>query len=326
MSDIKTRTATAVQILIDAGAIIVGKNKLAEFAFASHYVTEHIDYLLSFNPRGDGYNTPGSSSGGSAAAVASYDWLDASLGSDTGGSIRGPAFYTGVHGNRPTQGAVAMDGALPLSTSMDTAGTIARDPEIWARINKVLYANLTNTFTEYPKSIFIDGGYAAPLLEDLEREYPEVHAAAQGFIDAVADHLSAEVSVVNLDEVWAKTAPEELTGASRDLDSLIQSVYLNCTFYEQWNEFGKKFVEEYKAENDGRFPYMVYSTRRYWLYANESLTEEMHEISLDQKRQVDEWTRTELIIPDEETCSKAIYLYFLPPWSSYVYKPDVSNK
>jgi Asp-tRNA(Asn)/Glu-tRNA(Gln) amidotransferase A subunit family amidase len=104
MSDVKTKTATAVQRLIDAGAVIVGKNKLAEFAFAPHHVTEHINYLLPFSHRGDGYNSTGASSSGSAAAIALYDWLDVSLASDTGGSVRGPAFYNGVYGNRPNAG------------------------------------------------------------------------------------------------------------------------------------------------------------------------------------------------------------------------------
>jgi Asp-tRNA(Asn)/Glu-tRNA(Gln) amidotransferase A subunit family amidase len=165
MSDVKTSTATAVQVLIDAGAVVVGKNKLAEFAFASHFVTENVDYLLPFNPRGDGYNTPGASSGGSAAAVASYDRLDVTLGSDTGGSIRAPAFYNGVHGNRPSLGAVGMEGALPLSSTLDTAGTLARDPEIWSRVNRVLYGNLTDNFTSYPKMIIIDGGQYCSALE-----------------------------------------------------------------------------------------------------------------------------------------------------------------
>jgi hypothetical protein len=163
-------------------------------------------------------------------------------------------------------------------------------------------------------------------LKELETAYPEVHAAAQGFIDALADHLGAEVSVVNLDDRWADTAPSELLDAEPRLDMLIQSIYLNCTFYEQWNEFGKDFVREYMAQNEGRFPYMVYSTRRFWYYARQNLTEEIHDLSLDQRRQMEEWTSKELVVPDDETCSKSIFLYFLPPWSSHLYKPDVSNK
>ncbi|KAK5278633.1 hypothetical protein LTR20_005078 [Exophiala xenobiotica] len=112
--EIKSTTAVAVQKLIDAGAVVVGKNKLSEFAYAGPNVVDHIDYLLPFNPRGDGYNRPSDSSGGSGSAVASYDWLDASMGSDTGGSIRGPALTNGVMGNRPSTGAVDLSGAPPL--------------------------------------------------------------------------------------------------------------------------------------------------------------------------------------------------------------------
>ena len=324
MRDVKTKTATAVQRLIDAGAVIVGKNKLAEFNFGPHYHTVHFDYLLPFNPRGDGYNSPGASSSGSAAAIASYDWLDVSLASDTGGSVRGPAFYNGVYGNRPTQGAVGLDGVLPLSTSMDTAGTLARDPQLWSRVNKALYSNLTEDFTSYPKSVFIDP-QTSDLLQDMEVSYPEVFAAAQGFIDAVADHISADISVLNIDDIWADSAPAELHGLG-SLDTVVQSVYINLTFYEQWHEFGKGFVEEYMDANDGRFPYMVWSTRRYWLYTDGNITDEMHDISLEMKSQVTEWTEAEVLKQDQETCSGSILLYFLPPWSSYTYKPDVSRE
>lgn len=129
LSKPKDTTAVAVQKLIDAGAVVVGKNKLSELAYGEPY-TDRIAYLLPFNPRGDGYNSPGDGSGGSGAAVASYPWLDASMGSDTGGPIRGPATQNGVHGNRPSPGAVNLTGALVLSNSMDTSGVLARDPKV----------------------------------------------------------------------------------------------------------------------------------------------------------------------------------------------------
>ena len=150
MGEPKSTTAVAVQKLMDAGAVIVGKNKLSEFAYAGGYHTDHIDYLLPFNPRGDGYNSPGDSSGGSGASVASYEWLDASLGSDTGGSIRGPASQNGVFGSRPSHGAVNMTGSLVLSNSMDTGGVLARDPKLWSRINKVLYSGFAKEYTNSP--------------------------------------------------------------------------------------------------------------------------------------------------------------------------------
>ncbi len=76
------KTAKSIQKLIDAGAEIVGKSKLSSFA-AREEPTECVDYQAPFNPRGDGYQSPAGSSSGSAAAVASYDWLDFAIWTDS---------------------------------------------------------------------------------------------------------------------------------------------------------------------------------------------------------------------------------------------------
>ena len=77
-----TETVSAIQRLIDAGAEVLGKSKLSSFA-AREEPTEKVDYQASFNPRGDGHQSPAGSSSGSAAAVSSYDWLDFAIGSDS---------------------------------------------------------------------------------------------------------------------------------------------------------------------------------------------------------------------------------------------------
>lgn len=75
-------TAEAVARLVDAGSHIVGKVHLSSFAMMEH-PTQSVDYQAPFNPRGDGYLISGGSSGGSASSVASYDWIDISLCSDS---------------------------------------------------------------------------------------------------------------------------------------------------------------------------------------------------------------------------------------------------
>lgn len=75
-------TAEAVSRLVNAGAHIVGKVHLSSFAMMEH-PTQSVDYQAPFNPRGDGYLISGGSSGGSASSVASYDWIDISLCSDS---------------------------------------------------------------------------------------------------------------------------------------------------------------------------------------------------------------------------------------------------
>jgi aspartyl-tRNA(Asn)/glutamyl-tRNA(Gln) amidotransferase subunit A len=115
--------ATVVARLRAAGAVIIGKCNMHEFALGT--TNEESAFGPAHNPH-DTTRSPGGSSGGSAAAVAA-DLCWASVGSDTGGSIRIPAAACGVVGLKPTFGEVPTHGVLPLSVSLDHVGPVARN-------------------------------------------------------------------------------------------------------------------------------------------------------------------------------------------------------
>ncbi|MBO4495405.1 MAG: Asp-tRNA(Asn)/Glu-tRNA(Gln) amidotransferase subunit GatA [Clostridiales bacterium] len=127
-------TATCVEKLQAAGAIIIGKTNMDEFGMGAS--TEHSYFGTTYHPM-DKNRVPGGSSGGSAAAVASGSAFGA-LGTDTGGSIRQPADYCGLVGLRPTYGTVSRHGLVAFSSSMDVAGPIARDTRDAAAILNVI--------------------------------------------------------------------------------------------------------------------------------------------------------------------------------------------
>lgn len=131
---VPTYTAQAVQNLEKAGAIIIGKTNMDEFAMGS--TTETSAYGVTHNPIDVDY-IPGGSSGGSCAVVASDECFLA-LGSDTGGSIRQPSSYCGVVGLKPTYGTVSRYGLIAYASSLDQIGPITKNVTDCANVLEVI--------------------------------------------------------------------------------------------------------------------------------------------------------------------------------------------
>lgn len=158
---VPTYTAEAVKNLQKAGAVILGKTNMDEFAMGS--TTETSAYGPTKNPRNPEH-VPGGSSGGSTAAVAAGECIYA-IGSDTGGSIRQPASYCGVVGMKPTYGTVSRYGLIAYGSSLDQIGPLTKDVTDCAAVLTALASHDTKDSTSVSRD---DTDFTAALTEDVK--------------------------------------------------------------------------------------------------------------------------------------------------------------
>jgi aspartyl-tRNA(Asn)/glutamyl-tRNA(Gln) amidotransferase subunit A len=263
--------ATVVCRLHDAGAIILGKNNLLEFA----YGIVHPDFGQCNNPWDPNRTAGGSSSGGAASVAAGQAY--AALGTDTGGSIRIPASYCGIVGFKPTYGLVSRHGVFPLSWSLDHVGPLARTVEDAAIVLAAIAGRDPNDATSIDTPSDLDpdtlddfslDGVKIGLIPQHQGEdlRPGVRKAFEEAVE-VFKKAGAQIREVNIPDImgcdqalfpliapeatlihekWLRTRPEDYAPMTRT--QLEMGATMPAVEFIRARQFRKKLIHEFEEE------------------------------------------------------------------------------
>lgn len=195
-----SRDAAAIKRLREAGAIIIGRTNMTEFAFSGlginpHYGTPRNPYDRSTE------RIPGGSSSGAAVSVAD-GMAVCGIGTDTGGSVRIPAALCGLTGFKPTARRVPLDGVLPLSSSLDSIGPIAPTVGCCALIDSVLSGEFVDAFADVSVKGLRLGVLQGYPLDGLDTHVSRAFDMAIRTLSAAGAHIE-EASIPAIDEIPA---------------------------------------------------------------------------------------------------------------------------
>lgn len=227
-------SSEAVVKLQKAGAVIIGKTNMDEFAMGS--TTETSAFGVTKNPWNPQY-VPGGSSGGSAAAVAAGECFYA-LGSDTGGSIRQPASFCGIVGLKPTYGSVSRYGLVAYASSLDQIGPLCKDVTDCATVMEVICSHDTKDSTSVKRE---DTDFTAALVDDIRGMKIGIPA------DYLGEGLDCEVK----EAVLAAAKVLEEKGAIVELFDLSLTEYAIPAYYTIASAEASSNLERYDGVKYG---------------------------------------------------------------------------
>ncbi|OCF40301.1 hypothetical protein I317_05868 [Kwoniella heveanensis CBS 569] len=281
-------TAPSVAILERAGAIIVGKAKTSPFA--AH--DQAFDDLAPYSPRNDQGQSCAGSSSGPACAIAAYDWLDFTVGTDSGGLIRGPAAAVGLYGNRPSHGLLPMSGVISSLRWSDTAGVLTRSSSMLHKVLSTWYADSTanRRHNHLPANILVPS-------DDLPMMRKDIKELVHKFVQDTEKTFGMKTEMINMTE--ALPPKDEILSAQQFHDLI---------YADQWRALGKPFVEAYERSHGGRIPPISGYMHAKW---HDAQNQAWDAHRFDEYRKLFENTGdwfNELIGRDEETCSKSIFM------------------
>ncbi|KAL5508468.1 COQ2 [Sanghuangporus vaninii] len=295
--DKKELPLAGVRVSVKDIYYIKGLKTSFQFANGDRATADWVDYHAPFVLRGDGYREPSGSSTGAGASISAHEWVDVAIGSDTGGSIRGPAGANGIYGIRPSVGAITLADVMPLSDVLDTAGYLTRDPYLFRDFGKAWYAEneLFRSYPSFPKQFLLSPSFAT-VNADASAIYADFFAKLTGLLGATMQNFS-------IAETWNATNPVGVP-----VNVYLNETYPTLTAYHQWTVVGSKLFADYAAANGGRNPHINPAVLSRWQYGQEK-GEAGYVEELAHRQVFEEWAANNFLLADPETCSKSIYLY-----------------
>lgn len=329
----RDKTAACIERLTDAGAIMVGKLRCGQWCDGQDPL-ERMEEVTPTNPRGDGCQKPSGSSSGSAAACASYDWLDFTIGTDTGGSVRHPAAVNGVYGLRPSTHSMESSG-LVCCDGMDTPGVFARSAKLAESVYTVMLNDDFKAEFKPEKKLRYRLLYAVePEAWDETQESPKLfppgpqqgpyrtsadHAMAK-FVADLQYYLDCKRDAVCIDDLWKATRPPDMPA---DLAKATGNIYKNLVYSPlSWNVI-RPFVREYHLRH-GKKPFIEEITQRRLDYGREVSKDELTQAARA-NRLFSTWVN-EVLLPRPATDEDEIPILVYPQsWGTPRYRNDLGR-
>ncbi|OCF74761.1 hypothetical protein I204_05143 [Kwoniella mangroviensis CBS 8886] len=234
-------TASSMVKLQNEGAEIVGKAKTVAYASSGMVVSLGL-VRYPFSPRGDLYQSCGSSSSGPACAMAAYHWLDFTVGSDTAGSVRGPAAVAGLYGNKPTQGIINLDGLVQVLKWTDTPGIFTRSPAKFKKILDAWYSDsqADRRHNHLPKTLLVPS-------DDFPDMPENIRSIVVKTLRVIENTLGMKVEMINQTATHPHKHPD-------DGGFMTVEMFKKTIFAWQSRYLGQTILKWYGSQNEGRFP------------------------------------------------------------------------
>jgi len=314
-------TTQTVEKSLAGGADLIGKTRTIAFALGAPQNGLEIDYLDPWNSRGDGYQTTGGSSSGSGSAATAYDWLDFTIGSDTGGSVRFPARFGGLYGYKPTHGIFNLTGILVAIAEQDTPGFLTRSPSIFAKLGKW-----------WAKDTPLENAASSPLPDNLlyfadapALTQPAAASMISSFFANVSAALNMSTSSVNVTKAWTESGP----APNQTIANYMQYVYSDQNSIQFYEQIGKDLDAKYAEYNNGSHFPADPAVNLSWYDAQNATTIARYPESQARRVAFANFWNTNVAKASNATCSESVFahsLHIAPGMEKVTYgEPSVAS-